>query len=141
MEHLAKASGFTLVEILVVLVVIGLIAGVAMPNLVRMIQSAERASQRDSLLGEIAGLGYQAYLTGRPFTLGVAPVAEGGGDPQPPLQIPAGWQLEIPQPIVYGFNGVCSGGTVTLVSPDNRRETFQLEPPRCRVVVAENVQQ
>lgn len=128
-----KSRGFTLVEILVVLVVIGLIAGVAMPNMVKMLQSAERAGQRDTLLSEIAGLGYRAYLTGQPLTLGGAPVAGEGGETQPPFQIPQGWQLEIPRPITYNFNGICSGGQIILVSPDERREIFQLEPPRCKI--------
>ena len=131
MGNADRVRGFTLVEILVVLVVIGLIAGVAMPNMHRMIQSAERAGQRDSLLSEIAGLGYQAYLTGRPFTLSGDPVAE-GRDPLP-LQVPPGWRLELPRPITYNFNGLCSGGEVILISPDDRRESLQLEAPICRV--------
>lgn len=126
-----KSGGFTLVEILVVLVVIGLIAGVAMPNMVKMLQSAERAGQRDSLLSEIAGLGYRAYLTGQPLTLGGAAVA--GAESQPPFQIPQGWRIEIPRPITYNFNGICSGGEIILISPDERREIFQLDPPRCKI--------
>ncbi|MDO8890547.1 MAG: prepilin-type N-terminal cleavage/methylation domain-containing protein [Sulfurimicrobium sp.] len=129
-----NSRGFTLVEILVVLVVIGLIAGVAMPNMVKILQSTERAGQRDTLLGEIAGLGYRAYLTGQPITLGEVPVAAGGeAEPQAPFQIPQGWKLEIHQPITYNFNGICSGGKITLVSPDERREIFRLEPPRCKI--------
>lgn len=131
MLNWTDSRGFTLVEILVVLVVIGLIAGVAMPNMVKMLQSTERASQRATLLGEIAGLGYRAYLTGQPLTLGEAPAA--GAKLQPPFQIPKGWQLETPQPITYNFNGICSGGKIILVSPDERRETFHLEPPRCKI--------
>ena len=120
-------AGFTLIEILVVLVIAGLIAGVALPRLFAISQRYERASQRDSLLTEIGNLGYVAYTTGKPIALG-------GTDPsQPaPVTIPAGWRIEVPQAVVYGFNGVCSGGTVTLVAPDGAREELKLQAPACR---------
>lgn len=131
MENTAQAHGFTLVEILVVMVVIGLIAGVAMPNMHKMIQSTERAGQRDSLLSEIAGLSYQTYLSGRSFTLSGAPVAE--GQDASLLHVPQGWRLEVPRPITYNFNGLCSGGEIILIGPDGQRESLQLEAPTCRV--------
>lgn len=45
------------------------------------------------------------------------------------MNIPPGWQIELPQPINYSFNGICSGGTLTLLGPDGYREQFVLAPP------------
>ena len=119
------STGFTLIEILVVLVIIGLTAGVVLPKLFAIAQRFELASQRDDLLTEIGNLGYKAYTTGRPLSLG-------GPDAMQPVAIPSGWRVEALQPIRYNFNGVCSGGTVTLVRPDGVREDIKLSAPSCR---------
>lgn len=128
-------GGFTLIEILVVLVVVGLLAGIAIPNLQKVVQRIEISSQRQAVIGELAGLGYRAYVTGQPISLG-----KKAGNSRPgendPLHLPDRWQIDIPQPILYTFNGACSGGTVILTAPDNRQEIFQLKPPRCDVVPA-----
>lgn len=124
-----KAAGFTLIEILVVLVILGFVAGLALPGLQKMMQSARLASERTFILGELGNLGYRAYITGRPIILGESR-QEGGA---PPFDLPEGWRLILLKPISYRFNGLCSGGSVTLVSPDDRQETLSLSAPRCQI--------
>lgn len=122
-------NGFTLIEILVVLVLVGLLAGVALPSMHAISQRYEIAAQRETILTEISTLGYRAYNSGQATEL--APLAASAAR-NSPVSIPPGWRIEAPKPIRYSFNGICSGGKITLIGPDEFREKLQLNPPLCK---------
>lgn len=124
-------NGFTLIEILVVLVIMGLLAGMTLPRLYDASRRYEIAAQRDAILLEITNLNYRAYTAGQAIELLAR--NDQGNTAAYPFALPQHWRLEIPQAIRYSFNGICSGGRITLIDPDNQREDFQLAPPLCRV--------
>ena len=129
------SSGFTLVEILVVLVIVGLIAGISLPRLSTLYASVENAGQRTLIIDQIEGLGYRAYSSGRPIVL------EALGDSEDsvkkyPLQLPPGWRVDVAKPLRYSSQGVCGGGKLTINDPDGGRQAFRVAPPLCRLEAA-----
>lgn len=126
-----STGGFTLIDMLVVLVIVGLLAGVALPRLYALSEGYKMASQRASLLSQIGNLGYRAYNSGKPTELLSLP---GSTNLNASISLPPGWRIEVSQPIKYNFNGICSGGKITLIAPDQYHDEFQLRAPLCKPV-------
>lgn len=127
-----EVMGFTLLELLVVMTVVGLVAAMVGPNLQAMVGSVDRATRRDGLVADIGNLGYRAFVLGQSFELSEPGMNQILSDGSPVLGVPSGWRVRVPQPIRFGFNGICSGGRVELVSPDRVVERLQLRAPDCR---------
>ena len=113
---------------LVVLAIAGLLAGVALPNLSKMVDRSRISTQRQGILSDLENLGYWAYSNGKPFTL----VALDSASANAPFAIPEGWRLVAANPVNYAVNGICAGGVVTLYGPDQTGERLLLKAPLCR---------
>ena len=133
-------GGFTLLELLVVLAVVGLATALAMPNLQRLYAAATRASEQDYVLDQIAGLGREAMLNGRAYVVfGNAPPPDPAGAARYAeyetyvMDVPEGWRLALDRPLVVLANGVCLGGALTLSHAQSTAVRLELAPPYCRV--------
>ncbi len=122
--------GFTLIEMLVVLFLVGLLTAVVFPSMERMARSHQLKTERDAILGRLGELGYEAFLSGKSITLSGSTSAVRVGYP---IDLPEGWELRVNRPIEFRFNGICGGGEVALIAPDNLSEKFVLVPPSCEV--------
>ena len=134
--------GFTLLELIVVLVMVSTISAIALPNLVNLYTSASTRLERDSILDQIGAMGEQALLNQKAYVLLSSQKdleTEVLDDPDLaqfhayPLEIPAGWDIELDEPLITRANGVCLGGEIKLLQ--NRVEKLQIElaPPFCHV--------
>ena len=132
--------GFTLLELLVVLALLGLATALAMPNLQRLYAAATQASERDHVLDQFSALGREAMMRGRAY------VVFGNAPPPDPAEaaryadyetyvvdVPAGWRLGLDRPLVVLANGVCLGGALTLSHAEAAAVRVELAPPYCRV--------
>jgi len=122
--------GYTLLELLVVLLLLSLVTGLIMPRINNLYDSAVRAFQLQDVLQQVSGLGYQAYQQGKNWRLGQT---EDSVDnlPEPPLTMPEGWAISADSPIDYYSNGICTGGIIIL---QNKQfiQPWKLQAPLCQ---------
>lgn len=128
------SGGFSLLEMVVVLAILGLVTALAAPSLLRTIATWQRQSQVDVVLDEIRGLPGRARSSGADIELDDAAVANATG----PLAVPEGWSLSVPTPWHVQGNGVCLGGELLL---DDGQRTWQIvvAAPFCEPRLAEPV--
>lgn len=137
-----RQGGFSLFELIVVLVVVGLLTALALPNLRALYLSAGRAADREHILDQLAALGREAALRRTNYVI-FSTGADAGDDTDPtyqryPLDLPAGWTLKLDRPLRARASGVCLGAEATLLhadadAPQARVIRVILEPPYCAV--------
>ena len=125
-------QGFTLMEILIVLAIIGLLASITMPNMQKLSSSLEISTQKSTLKSELGQLSYRAYVNGESFELSHATLSKKLADNQETLLIPAGCDIKVPRPVQFSFNGICTGGSILITDSDGVTESVQLPPPSCK---------
>jgi prepilin-type N-terminal cleavage/methylation domain-containing protein len=127
------SRGFSLVELLVVLLVVGLISALVAPNLAAMLSGVQRFTLRDGVVSDLASLSFRAFALGQSFELSETKLGTPLRDGNPIVALPTGWRLRAETPILFSFNGTCSGGAVELIAPDGAVERLLLNAPDCRV--------
>ncbi len=122
------SHGFTLLELLVVLAIMALVAGMVMPDSGKVFARFQARLQRDNVLEQIADLGIEARRRASGFTIDNYPPK----DKDIPLQLPDGWSLQTTAPIHYRANGFCDGGTIVLSTAPGIQFTIKLQKPYCQ---------
>lgn len=149
--------GFSLLEMLTVLFIIGAAAALVTPNLPLLLDRLSFAGKRDSLIRDINSLPYDALRYSQDLVLSEASQRTLGatdgfssdradrletraGQPQsaPPtarlaeLTLPDGWKVRIAEPILYRASGFCTGGNIS-IEVGRLTYDFQLVAPYCQI--------
>ena len=132
-----QQNGYTLLEMLVVMLLIGLIAGLVLPNLSKLYDSGILAYERNNLLRSLSAISYHVYRQGQAIRLGVPAKTEDANARQPIVELPEGWVISADEPIVYRDNGVCLGGELTLIK-NSLVQHIRLIPPFCQAIPVAN---
>ncbi|MGN6113639.1 MAG: prepilin-type N-terminal cleavage/methylation domain-containing protein [Luteimonas sp.] len=121
------AGGFTLLELVVVLALLGLATALVAPQGFRMIETWRRATDVDTALGALAALGARAHDSGKALRYPAGPIA---ADALP--GIPDGWTVVLDAPLEARANGACNATTGELRSGRYVRR-FAVQSPYCRI--------
>ncbi|MEQ5833664.1 type II secretion system protein [Marinobacter sp. NFXS9] len=132
------SGGFTLLELMVVLLILALGAAVATPSLMRLADRLGERNERDALSQYLQDLPVAVMKAGEHFTLDatdgyvVLPRAF-HGSPVPLPEVDEGYpRVWIPQTIEYRPNGACTGGNIHWELGEGRRFSQILSAPVCR---------
>ena len=125
-----RLQGFTLLEMIVVLAILGLATALVAPSMIRGIDSWRRQAAMDVLLDDVRALPGDARASGKPLAISDATLASAS----PPLRIDGDWTLKVPAAWSVGANGVCQGGDITVANAHGER-TVRVAAPFCDPVI------
>ena len=129
------AAGYTLLEMIVVLVIMGLALGLAGTWMFSFIGTWRANVHRDTILGEIQHLPILARETGRGFSVQDLPAAASTAAQAPPrLRLPSGWTVHFDPPLRILANGACSPAHFVL-GDGTRQWGASVEAPYCATVL------
>ncbi|MFC3114966.1 type II secretion system protein [Cellvibrio fontiphilus] len=133
-DKLRKSSGFTILEMVVVLVMIGLIASLALPGLQKMFDAMEASIQRDNISFALNSLSQDVRDTRTALYFERYPE---NSDPLPTVFLDRLAELEVKvqaqSPILITASGFCPISTAISVFSGSRHYDLVLRAPDCRV--------
>lgn len=125
-----RARGFTLLEMIVVLAILGLATALVAPAALRSIDSWQRQAELDALLDQIHALPGNARASGKAILISDQTLSSAAA----PLHVASAWKLTVETPWRVGANGVCEGGQLEIGNTYGKR-TLVVAAPFCDVVV------
>lgn len=125
-----RANGFTLLELLIVLLILGLVSGLIFPRLSNIYDNIVIMYEKEDILAQLNSLHFKVFQYGQVFDLTSYPLPK---DAPKLLELPPNWTLKTDTPIRFRRNGSCSGGHLTLLHGEQIFKV-KLEPPFCRAI-------
>ena len=116
-------GGFTIIELVIVMLLISLIAGLVMPRFSKIYQNSVISYEKDDMITQLSIYGYVAYQNQQHYQL--------SNDDHSLLELKEGWSLKIDTPIHYHANGVCTGGEILLYK-GSQQYHIVLTAPFCK---------
>lgn len=127
-----KPWGFTLIEMMAAMTLIGLIAGLMLPNFQRWHDSTQQRVNAGAIGMQLQKLYVRAALMGQEFELTPQTAHQAMADGQPALQLPAGWRIADQHKLHIHASGYCSPARIEFQGPQSRLR-FDILAPQCNV--------
>jgi len=129
-------SGFSLLELMVVLVLLGGITSLALPNLTRLYESINLKLERDDILDQLQGLGGLALASRQAIIVSMRIPGDDSAESQRnyiehSLVLPDGWHVELDRDLIVRANGVCLGAEVSIFHLGEAYAVVNLKAPYC----------
>lgn len=123
-----RDRGFTLLELLIVLALIGLVAAVVVPGLARTYDAIVGSGERADVARAIEAVPLRVRASGEALKLEPGDAAAFAAL----LDLPAGWRVVLEQPLRVERSGLCHPAKVRVTGRDVT-ETWMLTSPSCGV--------
>lgn len=125
-------TGFTLVEMLAALALIGMMAGLLLPNFQRWFASTEQRVNASALAIQLQNLHVRAALAGHDFELTVQSASANLADGRPAINLPQGWRLHENTRLRVRASGYCENAHVDFEGPASPLRLY-IHAPNCEV--------
>lgn len=128
-----RQRGFTLIEMMVVMVLMGLISAVALPNFERWFSSTQQRVDAARIALQVQNLLARAAVLNQSIDVTSSTVRQILVDGKPALDLPEGWRLGPQDKLsVYG-SGYCTPGRMTFVSKSKQQVAIEIRDQQCAV--------
>ncbi len=127
-----QQRGFTLIEMMAAMTLIGMIAGLMLPNFQRWHDSTQQRVNAGAIGIQLQKLYVRAALMGQEFELSAKTAQQNMADGQPALQLPTGWRIANQNTLRIHASGYCSATHIEFQGPESRLR-FDISAPQCNV--------
>lgn len=127
-------QGFTLIEMMVVMLLLGLLAGVVLPNFERWFESIKSKTTANELSNQLQKLLTRAALLETDFELNHSTSNQLLADGQVALQLPEGWHLQQEHSLKIWRSGICNSNIIEFKS-EREVVVLEIEEQTCFVTV------
>lgn len=136
----SRSNGFTLIEMTVVVVLMGLISAVALPNFERWFGSTQQRVDGSRIALQVQNLFARAAILNQSVLISSDNLREPLADGKPALDLPTGWQLQKNEKLTVNGSGYCVPASITFISgistKDFQRVIVQIRDQQCNVSFA-----
>jgi|LauGreDrversion4_2_1035121.scaffolds.fasta_scaffold345828_3 prepilin-type N-terminal cleavage/methylation domain-containing protein len=132
-NSIRQQRGFTLIEMLASITLMGLMAGLLLPNFQKWAQRTQQKVDASAILMQLQKLQVRAALLGQDIDLDEKTASLLLADGQPVLQLPQGWRLMPNQsPWRMHASGSCANAQIRVANADQHLE-FESSQDNCDI--------